>query len=99
MDRSDVLVLVNVKYSLNDEGFEIPTDTKREVFCSVSSISRDEWYEAGRSGLNPSLKFTLFLYDYENEIKVIYDNKEYNVYRTYVRKGEMIELYVREGEE
>lgn len=99
MDRSDVLVLVNVKYSLNDEGFEIPTDTKREVFCSVSSISRDEWYEAGRSGLNPSFKFTLFLYDYENESKVIYDNKEYNVYRTYVRKNEMIELYVREGEE
>ena len=99
MDRSDVLVLVNVKYSLNDEGFEIPTDTKREVFCNVSSISRDEWYKAGRSGLNPSFKFTLFLYDYENESKVIYDNKEYNVYRTYVRKDETIELYVREGEE
>ena len=88
MDRSEVITLVSQTYTQDDIGQQVP--------CNVSSITMNEWYEAGRNGLQPQYKFTMFRYDYSGEQIAVYKEKKYSIYRTYVRADEMIELYVEE---
>lgn len=58
-------------------------ETRREVFCKVSSITRAEFFEGGRNGLNPSFVFSVFHADYEGESLVEYRGETYSIYRTY----------------
>ena len=71
----------------------------KEVFCQVRSITRAEFFEAGRNGLNPSFQFVIFAGEYGGERMVEYHGETYAVYRTYMVPGtDYIELYVqREG--
>lgn len=72
------------------------TPTKRTVMARVESVTRSEFFDAGRNGLNPEYKFTMFLYDYQGEKIVEYDGKQYAVYRTYMGRSDTIELYVQQ---
>ena len=67
--------------------------TVREVFAKIKSITRAEFFDAARQGLNPDLRFDLFTADYEGETMIEYDGKTYAVYRTY-ENGDYMELYV-----
>ena len=89
----DVLELVSTTMQQNKYGVWVKTETSRQVFCRVSSVSQTEFFEAGRNGLNPEWRFSVFAADYQGEETVIYNNKRYGVYRTY-RDGDFIELYV-----
>ena len=89
----DVLELVSTTMEQNAYGVWVKTETSRQVFCRVSSVSQTEFFEAGRNGLNPEWRFVVFGADYGDEETVIYNNKRYGVYRTY-RDGDFIELYV-----
>lgn len=93
MDRSDVLTLVSVTLAQNDFGVWEETETEREVFCSVESVSRAEYFEGGKNGLVPEYKFVIFFGDYQEEKTVIYNGKAYGVYRTYLGKNDRLELY------
>ena len=94
MDRSDVCTLVAYARSQDAYGVWQDTKTEREVFCSVESITRTEFFDGGRIGLNPDLKFTLFYPDYQGEEEVVYDGAAYGVYRTFHAKTDEMELYV-----
>lgn len=94
MDRSNVCKLVSSAKTQNDYGVWVETLTEREVFCSVDSVTRAEFFEGGRNGLNPELRITMFYADYEDETLLIYDNKTYSVYRTFLGRNDTIELYV-----
>lgn len=65
----------------------------REVMCQVDSITRAEFFEAGRNGLNPEFKFRMFFGDYHGERVVEYHGLRYSIYRTYHGRGDVIELY------
>lgn len=94
MDRSKVLTLIDVSYRQDEIGQMIPVETKREVFCEISSISASEWFDAGRNGLKAEKRAVLFLYDYNGEQTVELDGVRYGVYRTYLGKNELLELYL-----
>lgn len=94
MDRSDVINLCEVNKTQDDYGQWIETVTKKQVYCQVDSITQSEFFEGGRNGLNPSYKFVLFFADYNDEPIVEYKDKTYSVYRTYLRRDDMLELYV-----
>ena len=94
MDKSSVISLVKIEYTQDDIGQQIPKETLREVFCEVTSITRAEWYEAGRSGMKPDYRFIVNQFDYEDEPEVEYLGKRYSVYRTYIGKNDDIDLYV-----
>lgn len=94
MDRSEVITLVSERKTQNDFGVWETTKTSRDVFCQVDSVTRSEFFEAGRNGLNPEFRFTMFAGDYEGEQIVIYKGKSYGVYRTYIGRTDDIELYV-----
>lgn len=94
MDRSDVITLYADAISFDEYGVAVKTQTSREVFCKVDSVTRTEFFEAGRSGLNPEYRITMFFGDYEGETLVGYNGRMYSVYRTYQAKTDIIELYV-----
>lgn len=94
MDRSDVIKLISETRTQDDYGRWIATKTGKQVMCQVDSITRAEFFEGGRNGLNPEFKFTMFFGDYNGESVVEYQGKTYAVYRTYLRRTDIIELYV-----
>lgn len=94
MDRSDVITLIAVTQTQDENGVWRRTETKRNVFCQVDSVTRDEFYSGGRNGLNPEYRFTMFGPDYEGEKIVEYEGSRYGVYRSYKARTDELELYV-----
>ena len=94
MDRSDVIKLITMTRTQDEYGRWISTPTAKEVMCQVESVSQAEFFEGGRSGLNPEFRFTMFFGDYSGESVVEYKGNTYSVYRTYQRKTDVLELYV-----
>lgn len=91
----DVIVLIGRTYSLDANGVQRAETTRREVYCQVHSVSRAEFFDGGRNGLNPSFEFTVFAGDYEWETIVEYHGQQYGIYRTYrVPESDYLELYV-----
>ena len=98
MDRSEVITLVKETQVRNDFGVYEPVTETRDVFCQVRSITRSEFFDAGRNGLNPEFEFDVFSGDYEGERTVVFRGQKYAVYRTYQGRTDVLELYVqREG--
>lgn len=84
MKRYDTIQLI--KESPVSHGvFDSATETMREVFCEVRSVSRSEVYAARAAGVEPSAVFVLALAeDYENEKELLYHDTRYRVVRTYI---------------
>lgn len=94
MDRSSVISLISEKRYKNEYGVYWTCPSSRDVFCQVDSVTRSEFFEAGRNGLNPEYKFTMFAGDYNGEKVVEYNGETYAVYRTYYGRTDTVELYV-----
>lgn len=94
MDRSSVISLISETKTKNEYGVYQTTTSSRDVFCQVNSVSRSEFFEAGRNGLNPEYEFTMFASDYNGEKVVKYNGETYAVYRTYYGRTDTLELYV-----
>lgn len=94
MDKSKVLTLIAIEYSVDAIGQQVPVETARNVFCNVVSVTRDEWYQGGKAGLNPQFRATMFSYDYNGETICELEGVRYSIYRTFLAKGESIELYL-----
>lgn len=94
MDRSQVLTLITESKTQDSNGVWQTTTTERDVFCQVDSVTRDEFFEGGRNGLNPEYRFTMFYADYDGERTARYNGNTYGVYRVYHGRTDTIELYV-----
>lgn len=94
MDRSEVITLLSSTRAQNEYGVWTESPTARDVFCQVDSVTRAEFFDAGRNGLNPQYRFTIFAADYQGEETVVYKGKAYGVYRTYQPRTDVLELYV-----
>lgn len=93
MDRSNVITLIGQKKTQNEYGVWESTETKRDVFCDVSSVTRAEFFDGGRNGLNPEYVFIMFYGDYNGETIVEYNGNRYAIYRTFHARTDVIELY------
>ena len=47
MDRSNILTLVDVTYTTDALNQQVPQETTRDVFCNVSSVSAQEFFDTG----------------------------------------------------
>lgn len=94
MDRSNVITLIGEKRTLDEFGVSMKTRIYRDVFCNVSSVTATEFFEGGRSGLNPAFRMTMFAGDYKGEKMLEYNGLTYAIYRTYLKTTDTIELYV-----
>lgn len=95
------MYLVTETFAPNVYGVYEKTEVRRKVFCDVSSVTQTEWFEGGRNGLNPEYRLTMFVGDYEGEQVCELNGVRYTIYRTYITKNDLIELYVekRKGNE
>ena len=93
MDRSEVLTLIGTTRTQDEYGIWRETPTARNVFCQVNSITRSEFFDAGRNGLNPEFMFSMFAGDYEGERTCEYRGQKYSIYRTYLGRNDVLELY------
>lgn len=94
MDRSEQITLLSATKTQNTYGVWEENLTERKVFCQVNSVTRQEFFEGGRNGLNPEYRMTVFSGDYNGERELIYKGSTYSVYRTYLGRTDTIELYV-----
>ena len=95
MTRDVEITLITPSYTLDDWGIPQPNaETTNTVMARIGSVSASEFFEAGRNGLRPEYKFTMFLYDYDGQRELEYDGTRYTVYRTYMGKSDTVELYV-----
>lgn len=94
MDRSEVITLLSTSKTQDAYGVWRETETGHDVFCQVDSVTRAEFFEGGRNGLNPEFRMTMFVGDYNDEKTLVYRGKSYAVYRTYLGRNDTIELYV-----
>lgn len=94
MDRSTPIKLLATQKSQNDYGVWGETQTSRDVFCQVESVTRAEFFEGGRNGLNPEFRMSMFSGDYNGERLLMYNGNTYSIYRTFIAKNDIIELYV-----
>jgi hypothetical protein len=90
----DELTLIGQEPYRDQAGVWKTHKTERDVFCKTSSITRQEYYEAGRNGMNPEFKFMIFSGDYNGESLCVFHGKSYSIYRSYLVPGsDYMELY------
>lgn len=76
---------------------ETPTETPKQVYCTVRSVGMNEAYTAMSNGLHPQFIFDLTDYsDYNGEKVCEYKGVRYRIIRTY-RRNQSIELTVEEA--
>lgn len=88
----EVIKLVTVINDVNSIGDPIKTKIKTGVFADKQSIRQSEFYQAAATGLRPEIMFIIRTIDYNNESIIEFNNKEYNIIRTYEKDNEFIEL-------
>ena len=89
---SEVLELIKLVTSVDENGFEIHSEIKTEVFADKKSIRASEHYEAEKLGYKLSLMFIMKPYEYDNQEYLYYENQKYKVERTYQKDTENLEL-------
>lgn len=97
MDRSDVINLISSSWVKDENGVNRKTETSRQVFCNVRSVTQSEFYQAAQMGLKPEYRFVMFRYDYNGENIIEYNGVRYSVYRTYFAENDLLELTVQKA--
>lgn len=81
----DIVILV---HEIDDE-----TTEEKEVFATVESVGQNEFFSTAQAGLKAEFKISLWIDDYDNEVYVKINGRNYDIYRTYMRRDGKIELY------
>jgi len=66
-------------------------EAARQVFANRRSVRQSEFYHAHMAGLMPEVMFEVRSFEYQGERALRYQDKRYDIIRTYDR-GEMTEL-------
>ena len=100
---NEVITLVAEEKQPDEYGDLQITESTRDIFATLKSISQSEFYQAQAAGLKPEVKFVIADYlDYEDEKVIRYTPygastpEEYRVLRTY-RDGNTLEIVCKRG--
>lgn len=89
----EIIYLLKSNNTVNDIGDPVKVLTKIKRFAEKLEIGQKEFYQAAASGLKPEVKFSIWKFEYNNEMYFEYDGKNYKIIKTYLRKiDEKIEL-------
>ena len=95
LDQDLILLTPTGETEEDTVGNQIPVEIKIEVFCDKKSVSRSEFYNAARSGLNNITIFVIHRFEYSDEEYVEYEDERYKVIKTYDIDEEYLELTCR----
>lgn len=96
MDEDVIAYLIGYTVTLNDYKQEVTTETRSQIFAKKKSVSRAEFYNGGKAGLQPEFRLKTAVIDYNGELEVEVDGARYGIYRTYNVSADYIELYCEE---
>lgn len=88
----DVIKLIWLESFINDIGDLEENEIEREVFANKKSVRASEFYQAMAIGLRPEIMFEIRASEYLDERSLIWENRKYDIIRTYSKNGEMLEL-------
>ena len=90
----EIIDLVNITKpkTTNTAGDVIEIETLTQVFADKQSVRQSEFYQALGTGLKPEIMFVVREIDYDNQPRIKYNNKYYNIIRVYGKNGELLEL-------
>ena len=94
MDNTRIITLIGTAYTQNASGQHIPAETRRDIFCNLTSVSASEFFAAGEEGLRKEYRAIVFALEYNGEQLAELDGKRYSIYRTYRSSGDRLELYL-----
>jgi len=86
-----VIFFREVTLTQNNLGDSIETYNDRLIYATKQSIRQQEFYNMMSIGLKPECVFKCRTIDYNNEETLTYENKQYNIIRTW-DTGEWVEL-------
>ena len=85
--------LIKSEYAPDEMGRQIATETEREIFAEISSISQGEFFKAGQSGISPEVRAVIWTAEYDGERIAEAGGVRYTIYRIYNR-NDKTELYM-----
>lgn len=94
MDRSAEITLLAKTRQKNAIGVYEETITERTVFGQIGSVSASEFFAGGQAGFKPEYRVTMFAPDYDGEDSCRIGDETFTIYRTYLARTDVIELYL-----
>ena len=88
----DIAYLISEVETTNAVGDTVLTPTDRLVYVNRSSVRQSEFYQAQAVGLRPEYMFEMRVSDYQDEAKIKYGRKKYDIIRTYEKNKDFIEI-------
>lgn len=89
---NEIINLISITETTDRYGRQSTTETSKQLFAAVRSITQSEFYQAQAVGLKPEYKFVIADYlEYNNQKIVEYNGVRYSVKRTY-RTGNQLEI-------
>lgn len=92
------IILVGQTFKEDSIGQQVPDEeTQTEVFCTIRSVTRNEWRDAGQNNIRAELVAVTPLINYSGERIAIVDGRRKAIYRTYMPPdSDEIELYMQD---
>lgn len=91
----DVILLIQEHWSQDAIGQQISTETCREIFATVETLSRSEWFRASVDGLQRDYKLRTAAINYQGERLAQLHGQRYGIYRVYYpADSDDVELYL-----
>ena len=85
--------LIAKTYTQNEDCALVETETEREIMCMVSSVGRNDFFQAAQIGLDLSYVFLTDAANYNGERELEYEGNRYAITRTYLRDSDKLEIY------
>lgn len=90
------IILIKQTFAGDKIGQQKAVEEEREVFCTIKSVTRSEWRDAGQNGILAELVAVMPAVNYEGERVVVLNGERKEIYRTYQPpESDEIELYIR----
>lgn len=84
--------LIGIVEDVNENGFPIESERPKDpILAKRLSVRSNEFWNAKQSGIELDYVFEVHSFEYNGEEKLLHDNVEYMITRTY-DKGDMTEL-------
>lgn len=90
------IILLERVVEINELNEEKIKYIETQILANIESISMREFYEAKNSNLQVDITFIIHNFEYSRQHNLRYDNKEFEIIRTYKRKDGLLELTCKE---
>jgi putative phage head-tail adaptor len=90
------IILLKRVIELNELNEEEVKFIETKILANIESISMREFYESKNSDLQADITFIIHEFEYSGQHNLKYENKKFEIIRSYKRKDGLLELTCKE---